>query len=381
MAMNTHCGYLLGIGMVLALGATMAWGQQPGRHSTGPKAAPAALPVAAPAALPVAPPGAAPEVPEAPTPPPAAADAAKRPAATVNVAKQTRVNIAWQIALEAANFSPGIIDGHFGRRSVMALNEYKDRFFPGASPFDPRVFNALNVDPDSAITTYSITEDDAAQVGGPIPEDWNAKEKLEKLRYESLADCLTEKFHVSRVLMSVLNPGVRLDGLAPGQTLNVPNLRPFPESNKPTVIPNNSASAYVTVNLGEKTIRVFDKDDHELALFHCSIARDKAKLPARDTVVKNIAAPNPNYTFDPKNWPEVHNVSRVLTIPPGPRNPVGLAWVSLELPGYGIHGTPKPELIGKTGSHGCFRLTNWDALKFAGMVREGMPVKMVNPEK
>ena len=67
--------------------------------------------------------------------------------------------------------------------------------------------------------------------------------------------------------------------------------------------------------------------------------------------------------------------------PPGPRNPVGLAWVSLELPGYGIHGTPKPELIGKTGSHGCFRLTNWDALKFAGMVREGMVVKVVNPEK
>jgi lipoprotein-anchoring transpeptidase ErfK/SrfK len=283
--------------------------------------------------------------------------------------------------LEAADFSPGIIDGHFQRKSLMALNEYKDRFFPGASPFDLRVFKALHVDPVDAITTYTVTEDDAAQVGGALPEDWNAKARLDKLRYESLVDCITEKFHMSRVLLGVLNPGVRLDGLEPGRTLNVPNLRPFPEGNKPTVVRHNTESAYVTVNLGEKTIRVFDKDDHELALFHCSVAKDKAKLPARDTSIKAIAAPNPNYTFDPKNWPEVHNVSQVLTIPPGPRNPVGLSWVSLELPGYGIHGTPKPELIGKTGSHGCFRLTNWDALKFAGMVREGMVVKMVNPEK
>jgi lipoprotein-anchoring transpeptidase ErfK/SrfK len=80
-------------------------------------------------------------------------------------------------------------------------------------------------------------------------------------------------------------------------------------------------------------------------------------------------------------WPDVHDVTQTLQIPPGPRNPVGLAWVGLDLPGYGIHGTPKPELIGKTGSHGCFRLTNWDALKFAGLVQVGIPVKVVNPEK
>jgi len=115
-------------------------------------------------------------------------------------------------------------------------------------------------------------------------------------------------------------------------------------------------------------------------LFHCSVAKDKAKLPARDTVVKKMAA-NPEYWFDPKNWPEVKNVDRVLKIPPGPRNPVGLAWIGLDIPGYGIHGNPKPELIGKTGSHGCFRMTNWDALALFPMVHVGMPVKIVNPEK
>jgi lipoprotein-anchoring transpeptidase ErfK/SrfK len=159
----------------------------------------------------------------------------------------------------------------------------------------------------------------------------------------------------------------------------VPNIRPFPTDYR-LAINHRSNTGSATVNLGEKTIRVYDSAGGELALFHCSIAKDKNKLPDRDTKVQVIAAPNPSYTFNPSMWPEVHNVTRILTIPPGPRNPVGLAWVSLDLSGYGIHGSPKPELIGKTGSHGCFRLTNWDALKFAGFVREGMPVKIVNPD-
>jgi lipoprotein-anchoring transpeptidase ErfK/SrfK len=207
---------------------------------------------------------------------------------------------------------------------------------------------------------------------------------MDRLGYESLADCITEKFHCTRALLETLNPGVPMDALAPGQTLIVPAIRPFPTDNK-VVLPKRAVTTagggYVTVNLAEKAIRVFDKDNNQLALFHCSIARDKAKLPDRDTKVQVIAAPNPNYTFDPKVWPDVHNVSRVLTIPPGPRNPVGLAWVGLDLPGYGIHGTPKPELIGQTGSHGCFRLANWDALKFASLVQVGTPVKIINPEK
>ncbi len=271
----------------------------------------------------------------------------------------------------------------------MALSDYRDRFFgggpapggsPSVSPFDNRIFHLLNVDVDDAVVTYEITADDAAQVG-MVPEDWNEKAKLQRLPYESLAECMGEKFHCTKALLETLNPGIKLDSLAPGQTLNVPNIRPFPEDNRVVVLHNWSNTASVTVDLAEKTIRVFDKDGTELALFHCSIAKDKAKLPDHDTRVQVIAAPNPQYTFRPDMWPDVHDVTQTLQIPPGPRNPVGLAWVGLDLPGYGIHGTPKPELIGKTGSHGCFRLTNWDALKFAGLVQVGTPVKVVNPEK
>ena len=303
------------------------------------------------------------------------AGAAAAPAA----AQQLRINIAWQIALEASDFSPGIIDGAFGRKGVMALTEYAARNFPGTPIYDVKVYQALSVDVAGAVTSYVITSDDAAQVGGPIPDDWNAKAAMTRLNYESLADCISEKFHCTLALLQRLNPGVKTDTLAVGQKLTVPNIRPFPTDYQ-LVILKRPGAASATVNLGEKTIRVFDRGGGQQALFHCSIAKDKNKLPDRDTKVQVIAAPNPEYTFNPAIWPEVHNVTRVLTIPSGPRNPVGLAWVSLDLPGYGIHGVPKPELIGKTGSHGCFRLTNWDALKFAGWVREGMPVKVINPD-
>jgi lipoprotein-anchoring transpeptidase ErfK/SrfK len=293
--------------------------------------------------------------------------------------KQTRINLAWQIALDAADFSPGILDGHFKHNGMMALTDYAARFFPGTPPFDVKVFKALGVDVAGAVATYEITDDDLTQVGGAIPEDWNDKAKLDRLRYETLAECMGEKFHCTQSLLQQLNPGVSLKALTVGQTINVPNLRPFPTDNKVVVLHRWADTGSVTVDLSQKSIRVFDKDGNELALFHCSIAKDKAKLPTRDAKVAVIAAPNPQYTFHPEMYPEVKDVAQNLQIPAGPRNPVGLAWVGLDLPGYGIHGTPKPELIGKTGSHGCFRLTNWDALKFAGFVQIGIPVKIINP--
>jgi lipoprotein-anchoring transpeptidase ErfK/SrfK len=111
-------------------------------------------------------------------------------------------------------------------------------------------------------------------------------------------------------------------------------------------------------------------------IFPCSIARDKAKRPVGELHVAN-AAENPNYTFKPELFAEdaeSTTLSGNLLIPPGPNNPVGVAWLSLDRPGYGIHGTPNPEDIGRTESHGCFRLANWNARKLVGMVTIGIPV-------
>lgn len=302
-------------------------------------------------------------------------------AARAELPKQTRINLAWQIALEGVDFSPGILDGHFGRKSQMALTEYAARFFPDLhSPYDKKVYEALKVDVDNATAKYTVTADDAAQVGPKLPTDWNEKEKLDRMRYESLHEALAEKFHCSKNFLQTLNTGVDMAAINVGQELIVANIRPFPDGWKTAIATPKGEGDSVRVNLAEKTVRVFDREGAQLALLHCSVAKDKGKLPDRDAKITDII-PEPNYTFNPKYWPEVHNVDRVLIIKPGPRNPVGLCWVALDLPGYGMHGTPTPEFIGKTGSHGCFRLANWDALKYAGYVKKGMTVKMVNPER
>ena len=132
---------------------------------------------------------------------------------------------------------------------------------------------------------------------------------------------------------------------------------------------------HLEVNLTEKVIRVIDDKDRLVAMFHCSVAAHKEKLPRGNAHVE-VIVPDPDYSFNPANWPEVKEpIKSTLRIPPGPRNPVGRCWIGLSLPGYGMHGTPNPEMIGKTGSHGCFRLSNWDAVRLGKMVRPGTPVR------
>src|SRR4029079_15272244 len=118
--------------------------------------------------------------------PPAAPTATPERDPAANVAKQLKINIAWQVSLEAADFSPGIFDGVFKRKGVMALTEYAARFFPGLSPYDAKVYQALAVDVDHSLVLYSITSDDAAQVGGLLPDDWNEKATYKRLNYEDL---------------------------------------------------------------------------------------------------------------------------------------------------------------------------------------------------
>src|SRR5262245_17340645 len=125
-----------------------------------------------------------------------------------SVPQQLRINLAWQVALEAADFSPGVLDGVFKRKSLQALTEFAARYFPGLTPYDERVYRTLQVDVDRALTAYTITPDDAAQVGGPLPDDWNEKSQLRRLNYESLADAIAEKFHCTRALLETLNPGL-----------------------------------------------------------------------------------------------------------------------------------------------------------------------------
>jgi lipoprotein-anchoring transpeptidase ErfK/SrfK len=174
---------------------------------------------------------------------------------------------------------------------------------------------------------------------------------------------VAERYHCSRALLATLNPDRDLARLAPGDKLIVPLVDQHGET---------PPADRLEVDTAAKVIRAF-AGDRLVGLFHCSIAAKHSKVPTRPASVTGITE-NPTYRFDPSMWPEAKGIGHALIIPPGPRNPVGLCWIALSLRGYGIHGSPAPEMIGKTGSHGCFRLTNWDAVRLGHMIKPGTPV-------
>eukprot|EP01035_Chromulina_nebulosa_P068306 gene68306-93605_t len=130
------------------------------------------------------------------------------------------------------------------------------------------------------------------------------------------------------------------------------------------------------IRLAARELEAVTDDGRVLVHFPVSIAKRVEKRPVGELRV-TVVAPEPNYTFDPEVFPEsaeAKQLGRKLILPPGPNNPVGRAWIGLSLPGYGIHGTPDPEKVGRTESHGCFRLANWDAITLLGLVSIGLPV-------
>jgi lipoprotein-anchoring transpeptidase ErfK/SrfK len=280
-----------------------------------------------------------------------------------------RTNLAWQIALESVGISPGLIDGKIGPKTQLATREFQRvRGLPMTGELDDRTANALNLRPDEVIGRYTIQAEDLEEVG-PLPRSWRERARLKRLGHESLETVVAERFHCHRELLRTLNPGRDIARLKAGDRVVVPIVAEPPPITR---------AALVEVNLAEKVIRVMDDQKRLVALFHCSVAASKTKLPRGKAEVSKVAE-NPTYTFNPRMWPEVKEpISEPITIPPGPRNPVGRCWIGLSLPGYGIHGTPVPELIGKTGSHGCIRLANWDALRLARMVSVGTAVRFEN---
>jgi lipoprotein-anchoring transpeptidase ErfK/SrfK len=306
--------------------------------------------------------------------PPAAAKPAPRPASpasatpdSADIENYSVPNLALQTALDRAGFSPGVIDGRPGRKTNLALVAFQTaRGLPRTGRADEATRAALGVDDHPPTTAYRITQVDRDDVG-PFPTNWNEKAKLKRLRYESLTALLAERGHCTRATVARLNPGREIESLSVGDTVILPTVEPS--------APLRGIHS-LEVNLTEKYIRALDKQGRPVALVHCSIAKMAEKRPHGTAKITTVAF-DPPYRFDPKMWPEVKTVKKVLIIPPGPRNPVGVCWIDLSLPGYGIHGTPNPELIGKTGSHGCIRLANWDARRLGKAVRGGMTVTFV----
>ncbi len=271
-----------------------------------------------------------------------------------------------QIGLEQRHFSCGFIDGREGKRTTRAIAAFQEnQKLPITGTLDSNTKNLLQ--PLSDPFTYlTITESDLLQITPPL-STWIEKSQQKTLGFHSLWELVAERHHAAQRFIKELNPSITEPKL--GDQLLVPNLQgslPLPKIDS------------LRITLSETSIQGFDLTGLIQCHFACSIAADKQKRPTGTLTVKNYA-PNPNYTFDPELFKAAalqEKITKKLIIPPGPNNPVGTAWIGLSLPGYGIHGTPIPEEISATQSHGCFRLCNWNAEKLLKMIRIGMTVSI-----
>ncbi len=273
-----------------------------------------------------------------------------------------------QTALDRNGFGIGFVDGQPGTRTTLALQDYaRSR---NLSLTEART--ELMSESEPATTSYTLTTNDLALVG-TAPVDWEEAAAAPAMACSSIQDVLSEQFHVSPRFLQRLNPALtNWSAITAGTVIIVPNTRPADTELAPAARLEVDCTAY--------RVRAFDSTNQLIASFPCSIARKLHKVPAGDLTLSAFA-PNPNYTFDPDNFPEsarAREIGRKLIIPPGPRNPVGVYWLSLSAEGFGMHGTPHPETIGRRESRGCFRLTNWDIITLAKMVEAGTPVKVMN---
>ena len=271
---------------------------------------------------------------------------------------------AYQVALERIHFSCGFIDGDQGMRTQRMLRAYQaSHGLPVTGFLDQPTRDAIG-EPGEPFLSYVVTADDVASIM-PKPATWLEKSHAARLGYNDIWELLAEKFHCTRAYLKGLNPGVKQP--VAGTEMIGPKV--FPAAPIPK-------AASLRINLSETSLEALDADGKIIAFFPCSIAKDKNKRPHGVLTVK-VVDPHPDYTFDPALFPEAvlaEGITKKLVIPPGPRNPVGTTWIGLSLPGYGIHGTPDPEKISSTQSHGCFRLANWNAEKVLKMVKVGTPV-------
>jgi lipoprotein-anchoring transpeptidase ErfK/SrfK len=274
-----------------------------------------------------------------------------------------------QVAMARRAISPGSIDAAIGsqtRAAIVAFQRSQNLFETASLDTNTRSCLALNA---PVLTNYVVTTNDLARLQ-PLGKTWLEKSRQTALDYETVLELVAERAHSHPLLIQRLNPDINWTNVTAGTALNIPGVS-YPE-------PTNKA-AFVIIHLSEKFLEAFDAETNLLLHFPCSIAAKVEKRPVGELHVA-VVAPRPNYTFDPAVFPEspeAQAIGHKLILPPGPNNPVGVAWIGLDKTGYGMHGTPVPEQVGRTESHGCFRLANWDAEYLVKLVWIGMPVEVV----
>jgi lipoprotein-anchoring transpeptidase ErfK/SrfK len=330
-------------------------------------------PVSRPATPPAAKPAAAAAAPVIQADPFAdAVNAAKLGDTPTVVAGADPVLLRAEVLLDRARFSPGVIDGKTGdnlRQAVLAYE--RAHALPEDGELDPAVWQALTEsDAAPVLQRYALTDQDVAGPFTPdLPKDFTALSKLEHVGYQSAAEGLAEKFHMDEALLKALNPDADLTVAGTSILVAAPRTADLP--GKVTMI---------EIDKTHESLRAYDDQGQMLAAYPASVGSAERPAPSGEFAVRAVA-PDPVYYYDPKRLTFGQDKAKgALKIAAGPNNPVGATWISLTLPTYGIHGSPDPSLIGKRQSHGCVRLTNWDAVELGKAVQKGAVIKFVGAE-
>ena len=278
-----------------------------------------------------------------------------------------------QVYLDRIHFSVGSLDGRWGRNSAITTWWYqRARGMAPTGDLDQQTFQKLASEAGYApvVKQYAVTADDLKGPFVSIPDSVYDQQKLNCLCYETVREKLGEKFHSDPDFLDVLNPDVKWTDLQPGTAIIVPNVRDEFTTDQKDI-------AKVVISIAGNSFNAFDANGH--VIFHSPTTLGSGYDPSPHETVHVIKiTPMPHFHYDPTLYHEVPDSEPDAHLPPGPNSPVGIVWIALSKEHYGIHGNPEPESIGYSSSHGCVRLTNWDAEEVEHRISEGVEVSFVD---